>query len=292
MANAMMGDTLGNVSLGQDCPNFTRNFVQLALATPYLLHEMLAVCALRLFAAHSTREELIMRASYHQNEALALVRPDITSVPEERALPLLFFSSLAALCAFAEAAFDPHKHDDLDPIAQVIHVFRLGRGIMAVVAPHWSYIHGTWAGPIIRSDIEAGSHLTPSPQSIPTYTMLRSLAFGVEPPATRQACLKAVDVTLCSLSLVRQSEDASLSRRLATAWPIECDPAFHSILAERKPVSLIILAHYAALLRLGSGLWWAGNMPYLLLESIDSTLGEEWEEFLAWPKSVILSNEV
>ncbi|KAI6910864.1 hypothetical protein KC334_g3146 [Hortaea werneckii] len=251
---------------------------------------MLAVCALRLFAADSAREELITRASYHQNEALALVRPDITSVPEERALPLLLFSSLAAISALAEAAFDPHKRDDFDPIAQAIHAFRLGRGIMAVVAPHWSYIHGTWAGPIIRSDIEAGAHLTPSPQSIPTYTMLRSLAFGIEPPATRKACLKAVDITLYSLSLVQQSEDASLSRRLATAWPIECDAAFHSILAERKPVSLIILAHYAALLRLGSGLWWAGDMPYMLLESIDSALGKEWEEFLAWPKSVILSN--
>lgn len=290
MSNVMMGGLLDVLPAMQDSSGLLSNFIQLALATPYLLHELLAVSALHLYAEHGSREELVLRASYHQKEALSLVQPDITSIPEERALPLLFFSSFAAVSALAEAAFDPRRHHDFDPIAKTTHAFQLSRGIMAMLTPHWSYIRKTWAGPVIRSEIEAGSDLTPSPQDIPTYTILRSLAFGVEPNHKRKACLEAVDITLSSLSLLQQSDDASLSRRLATAWPIECDAAFHSLLAESKPVSLIILAHYAALLKLGTGLWWTGSLPGMLLGSIDHVLGEEWAEFLDWPKSIVLDD--
>jgi hypothetical protein len=91
------------------------------------------------------------------------------------------------------------------------------------------------------------------------------------------------------LSLVQQCEDVSLSRRLVTSWPIEVDAEFHLLLANRKPVSLVILAHYAALLSLGTGLWWVGRWPVLLLEHISSALGEDWAEFLAWPRNIVFN---
>jgi hypothetical protein len=291
MANVFVGGLVDVFPSDGASSSLLHNFVELAFATPYLLHEMLAVSALRLFAEHGQRHELVARASFHQTKALGLVQPYVTAVTEEQCLPLLFFSSFAAISGLAEVALDAHRGCDkfADPIAKTTHSFQLSRGIMTMLTPHWPYICQTWAWTIISSQIEACSDLTPLPETIPTYTTLRSLAFGVEPDQARKACLRAVELTLGSLSLVQQCEDASVSRRLVTSWPIEVDAEFHLLLADRKPVSLVILAHYAALLSLGTGLWWVGRWPALLLEHISSALGEEWAEFLTWPRNVVLN---
>lgn len=291
MANVFTGGLVDVFPSDGTCSSLLQEFVKLALATPYLLHEVLAMSALRLFAVNAARQELILRASYHQAEALRLVQPHVEAVTQDQSLPLLFFSSFVAISGIAEAALDAHVHCDdetFDPIAKTTHSFQLSRGTMALVTPHWAHIRGTWAWNIISSQIEASSGLTAMPTQIPAYTAVRSLAFGVEPDTSRKACLRAVDLTFDALSLVSQREDAAVSMRVVSAWPIEVGDDFHLLLAERRPVSLVILAYYAALLRLGTGLWWVGRWPGLLLEHIVSTLGEEWEEFLAWPRSVVL----
>lgn len=294
MANVFMGGLVDVFPSHGTSSTLLHEFVKLAIATPYLLHEVLAMSALRLFAENTARQELILRASYHQAEALRLVQPHVEAVTQDQSLPLLFFSSFVAISGIAEAALDAHGVCDgtFDPIAKTTHSFQLSRGTMALVTPHWQYIRQTWAWSIISSQIEAGSDLTAQPRRIRTYIAVRSLAFGVEPDTARKACLRAVDLTFDSLSLVSQREDAAVSTRRVSAWPIEVGDDFHLLLAERRPVSLVILAHYAALLRLGTGLWWVGRWPELLLDHIVSTLGDEWEEFLAWPKTVVFDGTV
>jgi hypothetical protein len=115
----------------------------------------------------------------------------------------------------------------------------------------------------------------------------------MESESSRKACLKALEFTLSSISLLQQRQDDSMSRRLVTSWPIETGAEFHALLTERRPVSLVILAYYAVLLKLGTGLWWIGEWPGVLLNHISTILGEEWADFLKWPKTIILdsSNE-
>lgn len=293
MANVFMGGLVDILPPYGTTSSLLHEFVKLAIATPYLLHEMLAISALRLYSEHHSRLELLVRASFHQAEALRLVQPHVEAVTQDHALPLLFFSSFVAISGIAEAALDIRAESDhaSNPIGTTTHSFQLSRGTMALVTPHWSYIRQTWAWSIISSQIESGSDLTALPRQMSAYTSIRSLAFGVEPDTARKACLLAVDLTFNCLSLVSQREDAAVSTRLVSAWPIEVGDDFHSLLAERRPVSLVILAYYAALLRLGTGLWWVGRWPTLLLEHIVSTLGGDWDEFLAWPKSVVLGSD-
>jgi hypothetical protein len=61
-------------------------------------------------------------------------------------------------------------------------------------------------------------------------------------------------------------------------------------LTDRRPVSLVIIAYYAVLLKLGIGLWWVGKYPEALVRYIVALLGEEWAEFLNWPKSIVLGD--
>jgi hypothetical protein len=273
--------------------DYKRNLVKLAVTKQYLLHEMLAFHGLHLFAKNMSRRELITRALFHQSEALRFVQPHLAATTQEHSLALLLFTSYAAVCGLAEPGLCDTHHDPSDSLEKMLHAFQLSRGIMVFVLPFWSELRQTWAWPVMKSAIEAGSDLVPQAQDVPGYTYLRCLAFGLESESARKACLKALEFTLSSISLLQQRQDDAMSRRLVTSWPIETGAEFHALLTERRPVSLVILAYYAVLLKLGTGLWWIGEWPGVLLNHISTILGEEWADFLKWPKTIILdsSNE-
>jgi hypothetical protein len=288
MAEALLNEAEHDLSDQLTARDYARNLAHLALTKPYLMHEMLAFHGLHLFAKDTSRRELMTRALFHQSEALRLVQQHLIVPTQEHGLSLLLFTSYAAVCGLAEPALCDTHHDPSGPLEKTLHVFHLSRGIMVFVVPLWSGIRQTWAWPVLKSQIEAGSDLTPRAQDVPGYTYLRCLAFGLESESARKACLQALEFTLGSISLVQQRKDDRMSRRLVTSWPIETGAEFHALLIERRPVSLVILGHYAALLKLGSGLWWIGKWPEALLNHISAILGEEWAEFLKWPKIIVL----
>lgn len=287
MADAFLDDTDDLLPNHVDTRDFMSKMAQLATTKAYLMHEVLAVSGLRRFSKDQTRRELMNRALYHQSEALRLVQVQLESVSEDDCLALLFFTSHAAVCGLAEPAFCDIHDESFDPIGKSLHSFQLSRGVETLIMPNWEVLRQTWAWPAIASQIKAGSDLTPHPQSIPGYTHLRCLAFGLEREPDRQACLKAFEFTLGAISLIQQREDVSMSRRLVSSWPMETGTTFHELLSERRPVSLVIIAYYAVLLKIGAGLWWVGRLPEALIEQVTVSLGEEWAEFISWPRSVI-----
>lgn len=287
MADAFLNDTDALLPNHVNTRDFMFKMAQLATTNAYLMHEAMAVSGLRLFSKNISRRELMTRALYHQSEALRLVQCQLESVSEDDSLALLFFTSHAALCGLAEPAFCDIHDETLDPIGKCLHSFQLSRGVTTLIMPHWEVLRQTWAWPAIASQMEAGSDLMPHPQSIPGYTHLRCLAFGLEREIDRQACLKALEFTLGAISLIQQREDVSMSRRLVSSWPIETGTTFHELLSGRRPVSLVIMAYYAVLLKTGAGLWWVGRLPEALIEQVTTSLGEEWVEFISWPRSVI-----
>lgn len=287
MADAFLNDTDDLLPTHVDTRDFMFQMAQLATTKTYLMHEMLAVSGLRRFSKDRGRRELMTRALYHQSEALRLVQFQLESVSEDDCLALLFFTSHAALCGLAEPAFCDTHDESFDPIGKCLHSFQLSRGITTLIMPYWEVLRQTWAWPAIACQIEAGSDLTPQPQSIPGYMHLRCLAFGLERETDRQACLKALDFTLGAISLIQQREDTSMSRRLVSSWPMETSVTFHELLSGRRPVSLVVIAYYAVLLKIGAGLWWVGRLPEALIEQVVQSLGAEWANFISWPRSVI-----
>lgn len=268
--------------------SFNRPLIQFATGKPYLMHELLAITAWKLFAEDPTRKELMTRASFHQAEALSLVQPHLQNINEDNALSLLFFIGLAAISGLAEPALTTNDSGEaFDPIEKTLHCFHLHRGVMIVASPFWSTFRHTWAWPHLSSQVEAGSNLVPRPSEIPGYDRLRGLAFGLEDEESTRACIEAIRHTLSFISLVQQQEDATMSKRLVSSWPICVGTHFLSLLSERKPVALVILAYYAVLLKLGTGLWWIGDWPATLVHHLDHCLGQRWSEFLEWPLSIV-----
>jgi len=290
MAEALLNEAEYDLSDPLTARDFARNKAHLATTKPYLMHEMLAFSGLYLFAKNRSRRELMTRALFHQSEALRTIQQHLVATTQEHSLALLLFTSLAAVCGIAEPALCDAHDDSSDPLEKMLHGFRLSRGIQVLVASYWTGIRQTWAWPVIKSQIEAGSDLTPRAQDVPGYTYLRCLAFGLESESARKACIQSLEFTLSSISLAQQRKDDRMNRRLVTSWAIETGAEFHALLAERRPVSLVILAYYAVLLKLATGLWWIGTWPEVLLNHISDLLGDEWAEFLKWPMSIILDS--
>lgn len=291
MADALLNNANDMCPDHVDAREFTLRRAHLAATKPYLMHEMLAFTGLYLFYKDSSRRELMARALHHQSEALRLIQSvDLSSATADDNLALLFFASTAALCGLAEPALCDTHDETFDPIGKILHAFQLSRGITTLVMPCWSDLRQTWAWPIIESQIEAGSDLTAQPQSIPGYTYIRCLAFGLESEEDRQACLQALDFTLGSISLLQQRKDMGMSWRLVTSWPIETGATFHELLTERRPVALVIISYYAVLLKMGTGIWWVGQLPEAIIRRVVVTLGKEWADFISWPKLIILGD--
>ena len=283
-----MPDLMGNEMPYQGA---VAHYADIIFSRTYLLHSVLALSALHLLSQNQARKDLLNRATYLQSTALTSVKPHLTSVPEEQIVPLLFFAAHTAIYSMAEAVLHIHANDDrsFDPIPKIVDSFRLIRGIRIVIGPHWAYIKTSKAGTLLAHHIDEKSNHQPEPgwDQQPQYRMMRTLAFGLKSKDDRTACLAAIESIFRSISMLQLYKDPRLSNRILQTWVMELDDVFQNMLAQHKPVALVVLAHYAVLLSLGSGTWWVASWPKVLIERAEELLGDEWAEFLRWPKEMV-----
>ncbi|THY42664.1 hypothetical protein D6C99_07364, partial [Aureobasidium pullulans] len=287
MANIFLGP-LHDLFRGQEEKGheFIKEHTALLFSKRYLLHQVLAMSGLHLFSQDRSRLDVYLRSSYHQKEALNLAQPHIGSAAEDHSLAMFLFAGYTASCASAEMVFS-QNHEDDNPIDITVHAWGLSRGIVIISTLNWSYIQSSWAWPIIQQQIDVDSAFESRPKDIPAYSMVRALAFGVQPAEDRQVCLNAIEHTFRAISLLQQCTDQQLWIKLASSWPIEIDARLDGLVTERHPVALVIMAYYACMLSLVSELWWVGAWPQTLLRHIVDALGDEWTEFLQWPMEIL-----
>ncbi|KAK3361791.1 Upc2 protein [Lasiosphaeria ovina] len=72
-------------------------------------------------------------------------------------------------------------------------------------------------------------------------------------------------------------------------WPVRVPTEYISLLKQRQPEALVILAYYAVLLHHARNYWAVGSTGEFLIRSITEHLGSYWAEWLAWPNEVLSS---
>ncbi|GBF64215.1 hypothetical protein TMEN_6904 [Trichophyton mentagrophytes] len=80
----------------------------------------------------------------------------------------------------------------------------------------------------------------------------------------------------------------------ALAWPNMVPRVFMSELLERKPLALVLLAHYCALLVLHPGSWWMSAWPrpvvFALMEAVSQSGHAHSKDLFAWPVKVVTNS--
>lgn len=251
----------------------------------------MALSALHLYSENRSRSELFDRACYLQGVAIQLVQPVIANLRQEDSLAALMFSGHTTSFGLAEYMLNPH-HDDTDPIDKIVECFQLSRGIKLVVSPFWPYLSQTWLNKLFSSESNNEDRIRATLASIfPTYSMVRSLAFGQEDADRRKCCLETIeDIFTFIEASSRHPQDYPTPSHLIDRWAVKIPVVFKDMLVERKPIALIILAYWAVLTSINPRSWHLRGLAEVLIARIEDILGEEWTEFLRWPREKIIEN--
>ncbi|KAE8387838.1 hypothetical protein BDV23DRAFT_174371 [Aspergillus alliaceus] len=218
---------------------------KISFSNKYLMHGILASSALHIALEIPDKcSSYFTRSSFHLTLGLRTFQTLLQWPTPENCCPLLAFSGVMIIYAYATPVTDDNT---LGPLENIIEVFKLCRGIL-VLEP---FMHFVRDGPL-RLFIHCLKHFF-APEDIDS-SQYDVYNHGLSELET-------------SLSRMRNA-GLALECGMAFLWPISVrDDLFHSI--QRKcPYALVVLAYYCAQLHLFRDFWFLRRLPQALLESI------------------------
>lgn len=81
--------------------------------------------------------------------------------------------------------------------------------------------------------------------------------------------------------------DTSSDEQLVIEWMEVLDPTFAAGLRKNRPVHLLLLAHYAVLLKKLQFKWYMGGWAEGILRSVEETLDGQYMAYLQWPQDEV-----
>ena len=168
------------------------------------------------------------------------------------------------------------------------------RGIVTVLHSHLDQIRGSFAGHLTayRADGELDMIATYG-QTFYCAAMPRERIDRYEArPEYRLVCHERLSRCLDSIQILSWHKEDDDSYHLISAWAcgIENGGYFDELLETPSPVGLMILAYYAALMSMRPNIWWFREWPMSLFAQVNKRLGQDWEDCLSWPRSIIERN--
>ncbi|KAI9369851.1 hypothetical protein BJX61DRAFT_545193 [Aspergillus egyptiacus] len=263
-----------------------------AIAAPYLANEMLAFSALHLSIIRPHKRDFYhYHAAQLQTQALAIFKETNPVVTQETSIPLFLFSSIIGIHMFCETVLVNRESDFTQFLPQFAHYIRLHHGVRTIINESWSMLR---YNPIFQPMLEKGmalygleGPLGPGCQKL--LQLITAANLGTELTETYRHCIKSLQACIHATN----DRNAELGRiNGVMTWPILVELDYSELLKERRPEALVILAHFAVLLHRFRDSWLFGDSGRFVIEQVTRYLGEEWEEWLAWPNEVLRSSNV
>jgi len=287
-------------------PLWQKTVVELGFRHPFLLHGILAIAALHLAVTTIDpgvgRQHLVRSSSAHINVALGQFRKLLddtyeNNVNRDNCTALFVFSCIVVVYNFAVAQTEeqPTPDDDPDPLAALLNCIRLVRGVNSVLQPHWLTLMTSEVAPLLLNGCRRGvSGKEPEIMRLRDLiiTSVTSTSRGddtADDDGSQACCLEAVE-QLNSVFLETKdcpSGTGAESRSklaLLFTWPVTLSERFVELVSERHPVTLVILAHFAVLLRHVGDCWWLAGWCERIIDAVEAAVGWEYQEWLLWPK--------
>lgn len=262
---------------------------ELPLQFPYLMHSQLALAALHLYSEQPHRLELLSRAAAHQHAALSQVRPHIIDVTAEHSQAVLGFAATTSIFALAEPAYDPRGLGLVrDPVDELLNSFHLGRGIKTILMQRWDVLQHKDSIKKVAVLPDYTALKATLDDDYPAYPILRNVITQNCQGDEAVSCLEAAQLVFWYMAIMETHQQAVPGPMYIQMWPLHVSPLFLSMLADRTPISLVVLGYYAALMRLRSNTWWLERWPSAILQHVVSVLDPVLAMHLDWPKHKIL----
>lgn len=269
--------TLDSVVSQQDI--WRDSLVQIGFQHPFLLRGVLAISALHLATLDpDSSPDFVVQAANQYNCGLQDFRNALQNVGEKNAVAVFAFSCLTVVHAFAVA----QVHIPQDPIADFLNCIRLVQGVSIVLRPHYEVLANSELGPILNNSAKGGTQ-GEIPEMLQLQTLVNSL-----PDQDRGDTVSAYRHAINLLhTVVLESQTSGKTQSyvsLLFTWPALLSPKFLSSLSIEEPVSLIIMAYFAAILGHKEGFWWIARWNEYIISAVESKLSPDLLEWLLWPR--------
>lgn len=258
-----------------------------ALSHPFLMHGLLAIAALHLIECcedeGSSRRKYIELATRHQNLALASFRPQLSNITPSNCHAIFAFSSLIAALAFAFSKSAGNIRAG-EPVEQVLQDFFLFRGVESVLTAFWDIIRKGKLGALVRRPSDPTCSQPISKDVINALDYLHDCnGDGVTHISSEEKAAYNHAIRELRISFERSPS----SWETVFRWPIVLPEAYLTHLKNRRPMSLVILAHYCVILGRLDACWWSQGWSGHLFEAIYRSLNVSWRPLLQWPMQMI-----
>ncbi|KAH7134272.1 C6 zinc finger domain-containing protein [Dactylonectria macrodidyma] len=255
---------------------------------PFVLHQILVVAALHLgYLRPNERQRLCLHASRHQSEGVAGLRKNIANITPESCEALFSASTLLTLSAYAtfsqpkgwlDAAVKP-------TIGDIIDIFSLARGMNQLLA-------------CCKEALQRGSFSSIfelQPQTGPTtflaelVVQLESLRVKISSHAHEDILSREIGWLISWIQRCSNTTNGP-ELRITMTWPIDLSADYMSLLQQKEPWALTLLAYYCAVVSTTeSTTWYTKNWSMNALRAITDCLDPAWAPHIAWPSSIIKS---
>ncbi|KAL0942982.1 uncharacterized protein CTRU02_200868 [Colletotrichum truncatum] len=268
----------------------TRLVLKTGAEVPYLLHEILSLSSRHLSLIEVEKNsEYLNLAVQLQTQAISLFNAQRVCINEVTCVPMVLFSSILGrhLCIDALAFRSPDLGAFLN---HYVRFFQIHRGAKMIVNRAWPLLKKSDLCPLMAWGVGLG-RLRSHGHHCDGILGLLSVSKDTS-AASLETCRKAIEFIQIAMDdvAVRMFTQAKHLYQIVFSWSLLVPESFADMLAQRRPEAIAVLAHYAAILHLARDLWQIGDSGAYLFEVISKHLGAAWEEWIAWPRSIICPN--
>ncbi|KAL2205185.1 hypothetical protein CC79DRAFT_982693 [Sarocladium strictum] len=261
-----------------------------AFDASYLMDELLALSAAhKSTQAPETRSLYALEATRLQGRALETLNRLRPQVTPDNCMPMFVFSSLVGQHALFNMS--NAMSDDLGALLDgLVDCIGLHRGISTIALSAWPLLKARLWGEAGETCLEAGSQSANGKQDL-HGDGCEQLLRRIDDSGISASMVNANRETVMLLHhyFLTLSPNASNSHWLAAVqeWLAAVPADYVECLRQRRPETLVVLAHFAVMLHYTSKYWFIGDLGARLVQLITRHLGSYWGDWLAWPNLMI-----
>lgn len=252
-------------------PIWQRAVIDVGFEHAFVLRGMMALSALHLATGGGdVARRWVAISSANLNVALTQFRQLLEAGVDDRNCVAVFaFSATIVVHALASG----QAQAAVDPVGEMIQCVRMVKGVTWAVLSKWAQLLGSPVGPLVANGLRRGVSADIADVAV-LMEMVEEECVGEAAAEEREVCGGAVDF-LCEVAREgRGCPPGDSVLGIVFSWPVLLPEAFLGFLAERRPVALVILLHYTALMHESGEFWWLSGWHQRVKEFVDPFLPE------------------
>jgi hypothetical protein len=265
----------------------TKLILKCGIEAPYLMHEVLAMSARHLSVVDPSRREFAAHLAVQlQTRAVSMFNTSKMAVNKSNCISMVLFSSLLGRHLFTDllARRDAHLGTFLDNYTICV---RLHEGIRAITSLSWPYLLESDLAPFLAWGASLSTATLRGHECDGVREMITNAQNLYE--ADKKVCLSAIRFLQIGLDAIAVEDNEGHGCRMIFTWSIIVAHQFNTLIAQRRPEALVILAYFTLLLHRGRTMWQCQDAGRYIFGLIAQFLGTEWDAWLALPREQILA---